>query len=397
MSFREVFHDAVELGHTYHVCEDDCVRRVSVTKEIGLESLHCARQTLAIAKELCIAPQSVCDRYGRLLVELLVREEPRSLWVSNGLRQIEAGYSFPVNDSPQSYVCAEIEARQNSHEGVYWHDEPEVRKELSVGDAFKPWSLKRTLQHAGDSTETVAVNIPTGHYSIHVENSAKHLKESNLFVARSRIPGAGMGLFVRSDRHIPANKYLCVYASEPTVVDTDNTDYMLEVSFGGQTLKYNSLVYNGVNLGRFVNQGGLEEGLKAFCQEVEQKPSPDMTYVKGFMKESNNVKYVRYGASLHIYSSRDIPSRPRAEELYADYGLLEYWLPYILKSRKSLPADSILVKSVMWCVCAAASRWDQKVLLQRAHGITDGEMAAFRARPNPFPLPQNRRTRRRLV
>ena len=75
--FREVFHDAVDLGHTYHVCKDDSVSCVSVTKEIGLHSLQCDRQTLAIAKELCITPPSVAGRHGRLLVELLVREE---LW-----------------------------------------------------------------------------------------------------------------------------------------------------------------------------------------------------------------------------------------------------------------------------------------------------------------------------
>ena len=187
--FREVFHDAVDLGHTYHVCKDDSVSCVSVTKEIGLHSLQCARQTLAITKDTSKCCWQARQTSGRTLGQ-------RGTLVSNSLRQIEAGYSFPVNDPPWSYVSAELEARQ------------------------------------------------------------------------------------------------CV--------------------FRWTTLKYNSLVYNGMNLGRFVNQGGLEEGLKALCQEVEQKQSPDMMYVKGFMKESSNVKYVRHGTSLQAYSSREIPRSQQA-------------------------------------------------------------------------------------
>jgi hypothetical protein len=49
----------------------------------------------------------------------------------------------------------------------------------------------------------------------------------------------------------------------------------------GRILKYNALVYDSVNLGRFVHQGGLEEGLKTLCVGVEQKSSPNMRCVSG--------------------------------------------------------------------------------------------------------------------
>ena len=72
-----------------------------------------------------------------------------------------------------------------------------------------------------------------------------------------------MGLFVRPGSHIPANKFLCVYASEPTDADTDNTDYMLErVLLGTDSEVQRPCLQRHFNLGRFVNQDGLGEGLK---------------------------------------------------------------------------------------------------------------------------------------
>ena len=49
VAFREVFHDAVELGHVYHVTKNDSK---SQKKKISHDSWHCAQKTVAIAKEL---------------------------------------------------------------------------------------------------------------------------------------------------------------------------------------------------------------------------------------------------------------------------------------------------------------------------------------------------------
>ena len=105
-----------------------------------------------------------------------------------------------------------------------------------------------------------------------VHNSTLLLNKANLLVLKSLIPSAGLGLFLRPTpgrdplaipKDIQIWLYLCRrLASEKSIADLPTTDYLLEARVGHTTHFYSPHEFTGEEMGRFVNQGGLIEGLE---------------------------------------------------------------------------------------------------------------------------------------
>ena len=89
----------------------------------------------------------------------------------------------------------------------------------------------------------------------------------------SRIDGAGLGLFLHPTLSgaaptVPMHSPICYYAGrdERDELDMVTTDYLFVMQSGsGASQLYNPKTYNGQNIGRFVNQGGLDNGMKTMA------------------------------------------------------------------------------------------------------------------------------------
>ena len=199
-----------------------------------------------------------------------------------------------------------------------------------------------------------------------VNNTVKRLNEANVLILRSHIPGAGLGLFLRptppSGRPlvIPEGKYICVYSQTPTrqqVDDVTSTDYLLEV--GRRRLRFNAETFTGEEMGRFVNQGGLVEGLEVMCRNSDVRTGAT-SYAP---HEANqiihslcNVRYRSHGLTgLNVVANRRLVSTEDATELLADYNLDGYWPRYIVDNIDKLGRDSQLVNLVLWALLSVNS------------------------------------------
>ena len=99
MEFRESNRDAVELGHTYTM-KDVCSGELTI-KQFGYPALVQARRNLANSEETPLVPLQTNLRGGRLLVEIFTKElnNHEEHNKEKGVRLIEAGLSFPIQDA----------------------------------------------------------------------------------------------------------------------------------------------------------------------------------------------------------------------------------------------------------------------------------------------------------
>ena len=134
-------------------------------------------------------------------------------------------------------------------------------------ETLKPWNLKPVL-----NTRSSVFSIQCSS-SVHctVANRTKYLNESHLCVVNSLIPGAGSGLAIRPTcpgQHaatIPKGAYLCFFARGQVTPEGPGSNYELGSTRQGTGPQcvFDPRLYDGMNIGRFVNQGGLISGMKA--------------------------------------------------------------------------------------------------------------------------------------
>ena len=373
--FREKFHDAVELGHQYRI-ELQAVSGERTTQEaaFGFLGLVKARLNIAQSKETFLVPHGADQSGDRLLVEIYTHQsEDRSIWESSGVQMVKSGFSFPTEGAPPQYIDGAVYAKENSN-GIWQYGE------LLNDERLKPWVLKHQLVNINDET-SVEVDTEEAHYRVEVKNVADHLNESHLMVGKSVIPGAGRGLFVRPKplhcTHrivIPKGKKICYYSAIPLSVtdpEPDNHDYLFHHECGRVTRRYNPLVYDGENLGRFVNQAALVDCLELMCSNSDSQSghtSLAEREIDRVAESEANISYRTEGLSLTIIASKDIVLTNSPIELLGNYGIVNYWVNYIIANLSQLDQNSTLVKSVLWCLFSHHSNWP----LSKRRGLTEG-------------------------
>eukprot|EP00731_Ephydatia_muelleri_P003668 Em0001g3668a len=222
VQFREALHDAVELGHLYTVVatrEDDepgpSTRHAStfVSRRIyGYQALVHARRALATAKVHCNSE--------------------------------ECGFLFPVQNAPRQYDVA-MEAAVAAHCGVL-----EIGPSMAAQEAM-PWSLKEAFL-SGQSAVAIAGCLIT--------NSTQFLNQSHLHIHTS---------FIRPcpNATIPRGAYICHFAIGQPPSTAPPSDYELSSTRRGSLLVYDPQIYDGHNIGRFVNKGiAIEKHTHNQCQ-----------------------------------------------------------------------------------------------------------------------------------
>lgn len=372
VEFREAFHDAVELSHEY------CFAGQSPLQvPAGLKALVSARHSVGLSKMTTVIVHGVDDSGSRLLAEIATDLDTDKMPVANGLRCIREGYSYAAtyNQSqiPQCYREAEDDARSNCR-GLWQLEEFHgVLQE----EKFKPWTLKRNLSPSTRGYTRVGeefVDEDGISCELTVKSSCEHLNEANLYVAQSTIENAGLGLFLLPPRPgarqkvIPAGTNLCTYAHRMVTDESHGGDYYVYREGGS----YDAEVIDGENHGRFANQGGLEEGTKKMCQlaalpqgvfnwrdvnrEVEQKVDAEF-------------RTVGRNQTLKVATNKVItmPANGICKEVFVDYNLEGYWIPYILRNMDAIGRDHWMVKRTLWLLLSnkssqANTTWANKVL-----------------------------------
>lgn len=381
--FREAFHDAVELGHTYQKSKtpigDGAPTRL--VTEAGYMALALQRRLVGKSSQTLITVHGVTSASGtdseetpRLLVEVVTTSGDGDL-ASNGLLVVKNGLSFAATlqtpQAPRSYARAELEAKQ---QGCNIWDGDETYRELVELDDLKPWRVKRTIHSLGQSV-TRSKQYADYHSEVTIVNQQTHLNEANLFVSVSTIPGAGLGLFIRppvssGDRTIPRGTALCLYDHPMDVADTHpDSDYYLCREFSGRQWHYDAREVNGFNIGRYANQGGLLEGLTELCTRAATHL--DWSEINKRVQACCNTKFSFLRNSLYLVTTRELKLRQGGEamEVLIDYGIRDYWLPYLLKRIRCLPLDRLQLAAV-WPLTSRHSQLSDRERAQLLGGVT---------------------------
>lgn len=404
VEFREAFHDAVELSHEYRFTGPS-----SLQVPAGLKALVSARRSVGLSKKTTIVVHGVDESRLRLLVEVVTELDTDTVPVANGLRCIREGYSYAATYNqaqiPQCYRQAEDDARSNCR-GL-WQLE-EYHSVLQKED-FKPWTLKRHLRTSnegrgyGQVGEEFTGEDDATTYAFVVKVSTEHLNEANLYVAQSTIENAGLGLFLLPPRPgarekvIPACTSLCIYAHPIGPGETDESHGDYYVFCEGRS--YDAKIIDGKNHGRFANQGGLDEGTKKMC-ELAALPAGVFNWreVNREVEQKINavLKTVDRKKTLKLVTTRviTIPDDSVCREVFVDYDLKGYWVPYVLKNLDVIGHDHWMVKRTLWFLLSnkssqASTTWATELL--REHGIESLE--EYADADCPVAPPQSRRTR----
>ena len=411
--FREYQDDAPELGHVYHLelnsgsmaggsrsSYANTATRVVVP--FGYHALVHARKCMATSTTVTVVAMGVDGRGGRLLVELFVDNG----LASTGEERIRAGLSYPTLRAPTRYVRA-YEAAQRNGVGLHQY--------YLVDDEVLPGALKQKLQILGATvTHTTSIN----NIKCVVVNENTYLNECHVLEMTSTIPGAGMAAsaFLRPtppDRHayvIPEGARICLYSDQlVNEAEQVNTDYLLVREAYGRKA-WNPLVPDGANFGRLVNQGGLEEGLKALVASCDvtrgsvRFSAGDAEIV--FMAKSNVTYKYKYNNlatmgrkhQLEVVASKTITSSStHAIELLGNYGI-GYWIPYVLSHHEQWGMDNAIVKCVLWLLLSENSSMGRAERLQylgdEEHSlVTPATRELFRRMECPFPIDSRKRQR----
>eukprot|EP00731_Ephydatia_muelleri_P038071 Em0647g2a len=268
LPFREKGQDSPELGHVYHIdmgrVAGSSTRADSIVVPFGYHALVHARRLIAQCTSVIVVPHGRDARGGRLVVEIYRQsQDTLNHTVPTGVERIQAGLSYPYGDD-RRYMQAYNIAQRN---GVGLH------QYHLVDDRLLPGALKQQLQD--NLGARVTHKIPVTNNDCVVINENTYLNESHVLEMTSTIPGAGMAAFLRPtppDRHayvIPVGARICLYSDQlVNEAEQVNTDYLLVREAYGRKA-WNPLVPDGANFGRLVNQGGLEEGLKALVASCD--------------------------------------------------------------------------------------------------------------------------------
>lgn len=356
LPFREHYHDALELGHEYEITQE-----LQPPKKYrwGYEALVTARKHVAHSVRLWLVPFSRDASGNRLLIELFTLAEGELMPQSTGVRLIEAGLSHLTENSPILYKEAWSRA-QKCQAGIHEYD-------LGSKPDLHPMQLKESLIRKDcQSIPFIKVDIVSqgklAKCIVRNNHTADYLNEANIWVLRSTIQNAGLGLFLkptlpsRCSISIPPKKAICVYSSE-AVPTTDSqqyatTDYLIQVERRGNTVCYNPQVYNGRNIGRFVNQGGLFEGIKQMCLSCDRKQGGEGIQQgqlhKAMVDKCNTAYHISSGMVLKVVALQRLQSSNTPTELFANYSFT-YWSRYIASHYKELGLRNPIVSGFLWC------------------------------------------------
>ena len=170
---------------------------------------------------------------------------------------------------------------------------------------------------------------------------------------------------------------------------------LIEVASGGDTVRFNPEVFNGDETGRFINQGGLIEGLEAMCRACDRDSGVTSyvpTDVRREIARHCNVTYrLQRLTTLHVVARRELRSSSDPLELLAHYNI-DYWLRYVVANMDTFRRSSQLIEYVLWTLLSEHSTsYDGRVM--DTGGIPEELVEEYRDMRCPVQQRQRRSTR----
>lgn len=304
-------------------------------------------------------------------MEVFTLEADESMPKATGVRLVERGLSYPLEAAPRAYTRAFAASTQGIHQ--------ETMRGLGKRVDLSPWVLKRLFaeeegrDRAGLFVRGEWSTDDGASVSCRVTDCADHLNEANLFILKSLIPGAGLGLFLRPTPpgrrrlHIPSSRVICLYSRRPMARDQSesqlsSTDYLMESRGRGMTIRFNPEVYTGEETGRFVNQGGLMEGLEALCRACDRDQG--MTgYAPGDVERELarhcSVRFERLRHSvLNVVAAVELVSSESVQELLVNYTI-DYWVRYVVANLQAIQTSNPrMADCVLWTLLSRHSCYE---------------------------------------
>ena len=358
--FRCHGHDALELEHLYH-CPN------GTHHHLGYEALCAARGAVAKAAAISVHSAGEVDIHGRRLVcTIAITTSRQGRSTSLGECFLQAGLSYPMPGAPATFTRAFTEA-QASSSGVF----AVLPHSLATSHQLHPSQLRAAL---GPSSRSVHL-VHNG--EVYKVTGRSELRDaSHVIVWESQEKDAGQGAFVRSrPPHLPDHvrpfikegSIICGYGkgslSEEQFqqLSPQELEYTLTVNFRG-TFHYNAHIYNGHNIGCYVNQGGLQQALDRLLHMARVGGRFEFSRIEEEAQLHCNCKFAKrrnFGAAL--IADRQIRLRDNPTELLANYGIEGYWLGFFARHCAELGFEHPMVRIVLWCATSHQSHLPQEI------------------------------------
>ena len=372
--FRCHGHDAAEVDHVYHGPGQR-------PAHLGYRALCAARRAVAEAHHITIHTQGEVDAHGRRLVCDVTTITANGTPTSTGEALLRAGLSHPLPGAPATFVQAFEEAK-TAGVGLF----SVLPVALATSAAVQPSALRATL-----TATRRFITLTHDGAQFQVTNRSVMRHSSHVLIWTSAIANAGQGGFIRSlsprqtvrpfihkDEVIAGYGTSNITAQEMDSLPREELEYALTVR---QRWHYNAYRYDGENVGRYINQGGLREalGLMVNLAASRDYQRTGFSLVEAEAERHCNAKFgykATYGAVL--LASRDIQLGPTPVELYVNYSIQGYWVPYLAYHAADWGVQHDLVRAVLWCATSRESSWPPNLRSTVLHNLPPG-----------FVVPQN--------
>lgn len=116
--------------------------------------------------------------------------------------------------------------------------------------------------------------------------------------------------------------------------------------------------YDGQNIGRFLNQGGLREALTLMVRQAQQPGPIRFSLVE---EEAQSHCNARFSHNRHfgavVLAAEDLVLQQSPVELLVNYGIQSYWLDFFARHAAQWGLQHPMVRAVLWCAGSPDSSW----------------------------------------
>ena len=356
--FRCHGHDAVELDHVYH---RPGRQQPSL---LGYRALCAARHAVTEAAHIVIYTQGEVDAHGRRLVCDVTTIAADGTSTSTGVALLRGGLSYPLPGAPASFLQAFEEAK-TARVGLF----SVFPVALATSAAVQPVALRATLTAARRS-----LTVTHDNEQFKVTNRSVMRHASHAIVWNSTVENAGQGALIRSRSphqleapFIRKDEVICGYGTD-TITSRELDNLPQEELEYSLTLRnrwhYNAYRYNGENIGRYLNQGGLSEALGLMVHLAASRDYSRTGFDPVELEAERHCNAAfgyksAYGAV--VVATRDIQLGPTPTELFVNYGIKAYWLPFLATHAAEWGLQHDMVRAVLWCATSPDSSWPQSM------------------------------------
>ena len=124
---------------------------------------------------------------------------------------------------------------------------------------------------------------------------------------------------------------------------------------------YDASSYDGVNIGRFINQDGVLDALHDVVRRSDKRRDVEFRQaewrtVNANLEQCANAVYAVDGEALVVRAKQDFPVSSEPREIFASYGSLAgYWISGIVRDPDSYPPA--MVDCVVFLYNSPHSNW----------------------------------------